>query len=213
MTSAISIMWVTAIMTILLSQPCISSELKWERILGNVAAGLVGVTLGHAAFEALVEHGFEVLAPAVGIAAGHDDGGGLFYFGLVVRGGAEAFLLLFPLDDDEAPGLHVVAAGRAEASVEDFAEVFGRNGCAVETRGSAPLADRLTQWLFLLRRLDHCRSFYLVRFFDQLHVLSSESIANSFLKMQLPGPWKSGRYRAERESQAISKIAPRMIRA
>ena len=113
--------------------------------VGDAAAGLGGVALGHAAFEALVEHGVEVLAPAVGVAAGHDDGGGFFDLALVVGGGAEALFLLLALDDDEAPGLHVVAAGRAEAGFEDFAEIFGGDGGAVEAGGGAPFADRLAQ--------------------------------------------------------------------
>jgi hypothetical protein len=111
-------------MTILLSQPCISSVEKWERYLGTVVAGLVGVALGHASFATLVEHEVEVLAPAIGVAAGHDDGGCLLDLALVVGGGAQAFLLVFRLDDDEAPGLHVVAAGRAEAGLEDLAQVL-----------------------------------------------------------------------------------------
>src|ERR1017187_1193435 len=100
MTSAISIMWVKAIMTILLSQPCISTEEKRERKLGT---------------------------------------------------------LLRAAHDDEAPGLYVVSARRAEAGFEDPAQVFNGDGRAVEAGRRAPFAYRLAQGFFRLRRLGHFR--------------------------------------------------------
>jgi len=42
-------------------------------VVGDGAAGLDGIALGHAACEALVEHEIEIAAPAVGVSAGNDD--------------------------------------------------------------------------------------------------------------------------------------------
>ncbi len=114
-------------------------------VVGDGGARLGGVALGHAAFEALVDHQVEILAPAVGVSAGYDDGGCLFDLALVVGGGAEAFFLFFGLDDDEAPGLDVVAAGCGEAGFENFAQIVWRDGCAVEAGGGAAILNRLAQ--------------------------------------------------------------------
>ena len=127
--------------------------------VGDGVAGLGGVALGHSCLEPLGEDGFEVLAPAVCVTAGHDDGGCLLDLALVEGGGAQALLPLVALHHDEAPGLHVVSAGRAEPGLDDPVQVFGRNWRPIEAGGCAPLAYRLAQSLLVLRRLRRHRSF------------------------------------------------------
>src|ERR1043166_2817935 len=100
-------------------------------------------------FGADVEHLFEVaILPALRIAAGDDHGAGFRDFGLAKGGLAELLLLLAIADDDEAPGLQVVAAGSFQSGANDLFEISRVDGDILKVGGGAAVFNGLAEKFF-----------------------------------------------------------------
>ena len=140
-------MCVKAIITCLFSQACISSVLKPERKFETLVPRLCRIALRHATFAPQLQHQVEILAPAIGIATGHNHCRGLFDLGLVIARSPQTPLLLRRLHHDKAPGLHVVSTRRMQPRLKNLLQVVRRNRRAIETGRCSSLLNRLTQRL------------------------------------------------------------------